>query len=151
MESGLAPLNLTPRPCIRFKRVLTGAQLFSFGIILSSPAPLPVKLLLLLGIFLQRMVSHRKWGEISPHRPKLVRIDSTHEVRLVYADGREMFTRLRGDSVVTSWLILLKFECVDRRLSCPSLLLGPDSLNADEARQLRILLRFGGVPAESGQ
>lgn len=151
MESGLAPLTLFPRPCVRFLRVLTGVQLFTLGVILSSPIPLPLKLLLMSGIALQRMASQRKLGEISTHRPVRVRIDSAHGARLVYADGRVVITRLRGDSVVTSWLIVLRFEREDGGLRRPSLLLGPDSLSADESRRLRTLLRFGGVPAEQDQ
>lgn len=64
--------------------------------------------------------------------------------RLVTRGGREYAADLRGDSCVHPWLVLLNF---DRRPGGrATVVLTPDSLDSDQLRRLRVLLRTGGIP-----
>jgi hypothetical protein len=101
---------------------------------------------LLLLLLLQALHTHRRLYGAIAQRITEARIDDDHAARLVFADDRVMQTRLRGDSLITNGLMLLRFDGPGM-LRRPSLLLGRDSLTADELRRLRLLLRVGGRAA----
>ncbi len=139
MPSGLSPLTLSPSTSRYLTLMLAGLQLLCLAVLVLVPISITEKLLLLLALLVQGIVSHYRLHGRSRHRPLQLHIDAEHRVRMVLAGGKVVQTRLRGDSVVTSSLLLLRFE------GHGSLLLGPDSLTTDELRRLRIMLRFGSV------
>jgi hypothetical protein len=122
--------------------LLLGLQGVTLAVLILAPIPMGAKLPLLGALLAQCLLSHHRLQGSLRHRITQVRIDHEHATRLVFADGRTLRTRLRGDSLITPWLILLRFEG-ERLLRRPTLLLGRDSLSADEMRRLRILLRCG--------
>jgi hypothetical protein len=142
MSGRLPPIAFQPRPSRQLASLLLCLQGVTLTVLILAPLPVGVRLPLLVGLLVQCLLSHRRFHGSSRHRITQVRIDHEHAARLVFADGRTLQTRLRGDSLITPWLILLRFED-EHLLRRPTLLLGRDSLAADEMRRLRILLRFG--------
>lgn len=65
-------------------------------------------------------------------------------------DGRKLAARIRQDTLITPWLILLRFD-LDRGWRQPALLLIPGSLSEDEMRRLRVLLRFSQLNPDGGE
>jgi hypothetical protein len=63
-------------------------------------------------------------------------------------DGRKLLARVRHDTLVTPWLILLRFD-LGRGWFHPTLVLTPDTLSEDEMRRLRVLLRFSQLKSDS--
>jgi hypothetical protein len=63
---------------------------------------------------------------------------------MIRADGQKQTSRIRQDSLVTPWLIVLRFD-LHRGWLPHSLVLTSDSVSEEELRQLRVLLRFGEV------
>jgi hypothetical protein len=148
MINQLAPLTLYPRPSRELIRLLSLIQALTLVVVLCAPIPLNFMLLLLSAFLLQVLASQRRLRGLTRDRIIGLHIDHAHSSHLTLTDGRELETRLRGDSLVTPWLILLRFEG-EGLLRRPSLLLGRDSLNKCEMRHLRILLRFGGVSSKA--
>jgi hypothetical protein len=56
-------------------------------------------------------------------------------------DGGKQMARIRQDSLITPWLVIVRFD-LDRGGLPTSLLLTPDTLSEEQLRQLRVLLRF---------
>jgi hypothetical protein len=150
MGADLPPVTFSPRPSRQFRLILRALQLITGLVLVVAPVPVPLKVLLLAGVTLQVVVSHRRLPGGSQCQLQQVRIDHEHRVRLVHADGRVVKTRLRADSVITPAGLLLRFAGAGR-WPHTSLLLGPDSLSDDELRRLRLLLRFGGPAPEEPQ
>ena len=150
MGSGLAPVTLSPRPSRQMRLYLQALQIFTGLVLVFTPIPIFLKILLLSGLALHFLLSLRRLSGHSSEHLQQLHIDSEHRVRLIYADGRVVKTQLRSDSVITPVALLLRFE--GRRWWRPaSLLLGADSLSEDELRRLRIVLRFGGANPEQTQ
>jgi hypothetical protein len=63
---------------------------------------------------------------------------------MVMGSGQKQMARIRQDSLVTPWLIVLRFD-LDRGLLPHSLVLTSDTMSEEELRQLRVLLRFSDV------
>jgi hypothetical protein len=61
--------------------------------------------------------------------------------RLITGDGRKQTARIRQDSLVTPWLVIVRFD-LERGWLPVSLLLTPDTVGDERLRQLRVLLRF---------
>lgn len=142
MIARLPPIAFKPRPSRELAMLLLCLQGLTLAVLISAPIPTGGRLLLVAALLAQSLFSHYRLHGWSRHRITQVRIDDEHAARLRFADGRLIQTRVRGDSVITPWLILLRFGG-EAGLRRSSLLLGRDSLAADEMRRLRILLRFG--------
>jgi hypothetical protein len=112
------------------------------GVLIAVPIPLGVKIALLVALALHVGYSNYRLSGKFPRSVTWVRIDAEHGARLMFADGSQLQTRVRGDSLITPWLILLRFDG-GRLLQRPSLLLGRDSLAPYQMRRLRVLLRYG--------
>lgn len=142
MPEKLPPIAFHPRPSRELVWVLIALQCLTLVVLLFAQLPWGARLLLLGALLAQAAFSHRRLGGAKPDCIAEVRIDAEHAARLIYADGRELRTRVRGDSLVTPWLILLRFDG-GPPLRRPTLLIGRDSITPGELRRLRVLLRFG--------
>ncbi len=142
MEARLPPLTFRPRPSCRLALTLYGLQCLTLIILLVAPVPPGVRLHLLVLLLLLSLHAKRLSGASPSLRITEVRIDDTYAARLVFADGRLLQTTLRGDSLVTNSLMLLRFEG-ESPFSRPSLLLDRDTLSAEEMRRLRVMLNAG--------
>ncbi|MDR2196099.1 MAG: hypothetical protein LBE50_05800 [Gallionellaceae bacterium] len=67
---------------------------------------------------------------------------SADDVMLVRRDGTEVSGRLQGNSTVTPYLSILNVRPHGRRLS-RSVVVLPDSLDAESFRRLRVWLKWG--------
>ncbi len=138
----LPPITFQPRPSRELAMLLFCLLALTLLVLIFAPIPSGVRFLLIVVLLLQSVLSHHRLQGSSRHRIIQVRIEHEHAARLRYADGRLLRTRLRGDSLITPWVILLRFDG-EGALRRSSLLLGRDSLTAQEMRRLRIMLRFG--------
>lgn len=69
-------------------------------------------------------------------------IKSSGHAKILLTDGQRISAKLRTDSLVTPWLVLLRFD-VRNRWRHPLMILFQDALPEDEMRRLRILLNHG--------
>jgi toxin CptA len=77
-------------------------------------------------------------------------IDQSPEWVLTLKNGERLQARLLPDSFVKPWLLVLNYKPL-RGGRVRSLVLLPDSLDRETARQLRIYLRFGDPLGQGGQ
>jgi hypothetical protein len=78
-----------------------------------------------------------KWGR----RIIKATITPYGRARIVMGDGRRQTARIRPDTLVTPWLVIVRFDLVAGGLPV-SLLLTPEAIAEEQLRQLRVLLRF---------
>ena len=139
MRARLPPLTLRPKPSRWLPRYLWGLQGLALGVLIAVPTPLGANFgLLVLWAGLGLHVFRQQIRNTS-RRIVEIRIEATYACRLVFADGCELDASLRGDSLVTTALIVLRFDG-GSVLNRPSLVLDRDSLSGDDMRRLRILL-----------
>jgi hypothetical protein len=142
MHARLPPITFQPRSSRQLRLLLSTLQGLTLLVLMLAPITLIWRTTLFLGFLVFVVLSQRPFDSASRRTITQVSIDDQHTVSLRFADGRRIKTRLRGDSLVTPWLLVLRFEAV-ARLHRQTLLLGRDSLAGEEMRRLRILLRFG--------
>jgi hypothetical protein len=148
MDARLLPITFQPQASRQLRLLLLCLQGLTFIVLILAPLTLLWRVVLILSVLVLSVLAQRRFDTTSGRRITQVRIDDQHSARLCYADGRRLETRLRQDSLVIPWLIVLRFdgESVLRR---QTLLLGWDSLADEEMRRLRILLRFGRLNRSS--
>jgi hypothetical protein len=146
MNDRLTSIVFHPRPSRQLSLILGCLECLTLVFLIIAPIPLSLRFLLFSLLLLQALYSHSRLHGASPQRITEVRINDQYGVRLVFVNGQVMQTSLRGDSLIMNGLLLLRFdgEGILRR---PSLLLGRDSLSAEELRRLRVLLRMSGRTA----
>lgn len=110
------------------------------GAILMIPGPLNIKLVLLLLLLLHGFRSHRHFMTRHAKRIVLAQVGGDGSVLLLWGDGRESRAMLRADTLLTPWVIVLRFDTAHRLPV--SLVLCPDAIPRAENRRLRTLLRF---------
>ncbi|MEJ2454488.1 MAG: hypothetical protein P8103_10060 [Candidatus Thiodiazotropha sp.] len=142
MVDKLPPLTLHPTPSCRLALILYALQCLTLMALIMAPIPPEVRFPLLFLLLLLSLQAKRQSGASPSLRITEVRIDDAYASRLVFADGRLLQTSLRGDSLVTNSVILLRFDG-ESHFSRPSLLLDHDTLSAEEMRRLRVLLNAG--------
>jgi hypothetical protein len=130
--------------------LLSLIQSLTLVVVIIANLPLAVRFLLMLTLLLQVISSQWLLRGLTRDRIIRLQIDHEHISRLTLLDGREVKTRLHGDSLITPWLILLRFEG-ERYQRHHRLLLGRDSLSEQELRRLRIMLRFGGASFQASK
>jgi hypothetical protein len=109
--------------------------------ILLDPVSTNIKLMLLLLLLIHGFWSHRYF--LTRHAGRIVQaqLDGDGNGLLHWRDGRQCKAILRADTLLTSWIIVLRFDLQQRRFPV-SLLLCPDAITRAENRRLRTLLRF---------
>ncbi|MBT2970798.1 MAG: hypothetical protein KME56_14650 [Candidatus Thiodiazotropha sp. (ex Ctena orbiculata)] len=141
MPGNIQTVTLQPKPSRKLHAWLVAIHLLALLVILLAPMLPWHRAMLLLILTLQSYLSYRQTRKGSGSRILLARIRPDGRSRITMGDGRKLVARIRQDTLVTPWLILLRFD-LDRGWSQPALLLIPGSLSEDEMRQLRVLLRF---------
>ncbi|MET0026244.1 MAG: protein YgfX [Candidatus Thiodiazotropha sp.] len=139
MSNNLPPLSIAPE----FSRLQAGwwsalylgsaVAIFSAGFSRLTELAI-LALLLFSGVF-----SYRRSKMVSPHRVVRVTLTASGWCRLVMENGRQRKARLRGDSFVSPWVIVLRFDLPQRR-GRPGLVVFRDALPGDQLRRLRIIL-----------
>ncbi|MBT3027387.1 MAG: hypothetical protein B6D72_05760 [gamma proteobacterium symbiont of Ctena orbiculata] len=141
MSGNIQTVTLQPKPSRKLHAWLVAIHLLALLVILLAPMLPWHRAMLLLILTLQSYLSYRQTRKGSGSRILLARIRPDGRSRITMGDGRKLVARIRQDTLVTPWLILLRFD-LDRGWRQPALLLIPGSLSEDEMRQLRVLLRF---------
>jgi len=120
---------------------LTLLHVAAASVILMNPVPPNIKLVLLLLLLIYGFWSRRYFLTLHVNRIVLAQLDGNGRVLLQWGDGRETKAVLRADTLLTPWVIVLRFDQPQRHLPV-SLLLCPDAISRVENRRLRTLLRF---------
>ncbi len=142
MQRPLQPIVIQPRRSRELLRVLASLQILTLILLLASSLDAAPMALLAILWLIHALYTHWRINALAGGRILRLRLDQAGEAQLQFADGRRLRSRLRDDSLITPWWMLLRFEG-DGFWRHPSLLLGRDSLDPQEARRLRLLLRFG--------
>ncbi len=148
MDTRLPTITFQPRASRQLRLLLLCLQGLTLIVLILAPLTLLWRAVLILSLLLLSVLAQHRFDTASGRHIIQVAIDDQHTVRLRYADGRRLETRLRQDSLVIPWLIVLRFEG-ESVLRRQTLLLGRDSLADEEMRRLRILLRFGRLDRSS--
>ncbi|MCG7982401.1 MAG: hypothetical protein JAY90_06555 [Candidatus Thiodiazotropha lotti] len=145
MSYRLAAIHIKPGPSRQLMIWHRSLSAMTFLAIITAPIDVALKALLLLILFLlTRLPVSRKF---SPEHVARAEIKSNGWSKIVLADGEKYSARLRTDSLVTPWLILLRFN-LRGRWRHPVMVLFQDALPAEEMRNLRILLKHGSFTRE---
>jgi hypothetical protein len=99
------------------------------------------KLMLLLALGLYSYFSFRQLGRGIGKQIIKVTVTPYGRARMVMEGGQKLRAKIRQDSFVTPWLIVLRFD-LDRGWPPHSLVLTSDTIDEEQLRQLRVLLRF---------
>jgi hypothetical protein len=135
-------ITLQPKPSRQLHAWRLTIHLLAFLTTLSAPLVLWHKLLLLLTLALYGYFSFRQGRRGSGGQIIKVTVTPYGRARMVMGGGQRVMARIRRDSLVTPWLIVLRFD-LDRAWLPHSLVLTSDSLGEEQLRELRVLLRFG--------
>ncbi|MEW8400919.1 MAG: protein YgfX [Candidatus Thiodiazotropha sp.] len=150
MSGKIQALTLQPRPSRKLHACLVAVHLLALLVILLAPMLPWHRAMLLLILTLQGYLSYRQTRKGSGRRIIRARIRPDGRARITMGDGRKLAARIRQDTLITPWLILLRFD-LDRGWRQPALLLIPGSLSEDEMRRLRVLLRFSQLNPDGGE
>jgi hypothetical protein len=132
---------LQPKPARKLNIWKVTIHLLALLVILLAPIALSYKSLLLLLWSLHGYFTYRQLRKGSGKQVVMARILTDGRSRLTMGDGRKLLARVRHDTLVTPWLVLLRFD-LDRGWFHPTLILTPETLGEDEMRQLCVLIRF---------
>lgn len=84
-----------------------------------------------------------------PHACVAFRLEEAGEVMLILRNGLHVPCRLRPDSLVTPYLVILNASMSGQHGE-RSVLIAPDSMNAENFRRLRVALKWGeAAPQEA--
>ncbi|MBV2121992.1 MAG: hypothetical protein KUF74_11090 [Candidatus Thiodiazotropha sp. (ex Ctena orbiculata)] len=139
MSHQLPPISLSPAASRHRVLWLRSLYLLTFLAIVSAPIAISIKLLLLSLLAVTRWSADRHIGLFRANDVVGAEIKSSGRSRIQLLDGTHFRAQLRRDSVVTPWVILLRFD-VKSRWRCLVMVLFMDSLPTEEMRQLRVFL-----------
>ncbi|MCG8018043.1 MAG: hypothetical protein JAY97_17700 [Candidatus Thiodiazotropha sp. 'RUGA'] len=144
MTNRLPTIHLKPAPSkqlVIWLHSLYGVTLLA---IISAPIGVTVKLVLLITIVLTKLPVYSK---LTPEQVVEAKIKWNGWSKIALRDGKRQTAKLRTDSLVTPWLILLRFD-LRGRWRHPVMVLFRDALPQSEMRSLRILLKHGSFIGE---
>ncbi|MCU7917393.1 MAG: hypothetical protein KZQ99_09460 [Candidatus Thiodiazotropha sp. (ex Dulcina madagascariensis)] len=142
MQNKIPAVRLIPAPSRQLLLWHLTTHAAAFLVIVFAPLALPDRLLLLSLLALYALWRLRHRNGVNGGRVIEARITSSGRSRLTLEDGRRLVARIRPDSLITPWLILLRFDLGQGRRR-PTLVLFGDALPKEQARRLRILLNYG--------
>ncbi|MCG7945909.1 MAG: hypothetical protein N0C84_06130 [Candidatus Thiodiazotropha taylori] len=144
MTNRLPAIHLKPAPSRQMFIWLHGLYGVTLLAIITAPIGLTVKIVLLIALVLTKLPVYRK---LTPEQVVQAEIKWNGWSKIVLRDGKRQTARLRRDSLVTPWLILLRFD-LRGRWRHPVMVLFQDALPQAEMRSLRILLKHGSFIGE---
>ncbi|MEJ2620592.1 MAG: hypothetical protein P8163_10100 [Candidatus Thiodiazotropha sp.] len=142
MSHQLPAISLSPRRSRYMLIWVRSLYLLTFLVIASAPIALSVKMLFLVTLLASKWLRTRHLGLFSADQVVWAEIKSSGRARIKLNDGRDLRARVRIDSVITPWVILLRFD-VKHRWRSPVMVLFMDALPKQEMHHLRIFLRHG--------
>lgn len=85
-----------------------------------------------------------------PHACVAFRLEEAGEVMLILRNGLHVPCSLRPDSLVTPYLVILNASMSGQHGE-RSVLIAPDSMNAENFRRLRVALRWGDAASQEAR
>ncbi|MEL0587135.1 MAG: protein YgfX [Candidatus Thiodiazotropha sp. (ex. Lucinoma kazani)] len=149
MSGKIQAVTLLPTPSRQLYIWQLTTHALALLVTLFAPLILIHKLLLLLLLAIYILYSQRQSQRTNRKHILKVRIEPDGRSRLTMGDGRRLIAKVRSDSVITPWLILLRFN-LKQGWFHPTMVLFEDALPHEQMRQLRVLLKFGGINQEDG-
>lgn len=113
-------------------------------ILLCLPISIWMKLAGMILLTIYAIVAMQRYAYLSSRQSiKAIQFDRTLKRWMVYTNADTYSTTLCGDSILTTWVMVLRFRLPNRwwPISC---LIFKDSLTSQQFRELAILLRHGG-------
>lgn len=146
LKNSIPPLRLAPRRSLWLVGLLLVAHAGAFALVFLIPAPAWIRVLLACLISISLIAALNTHALLRSRRAIVHAVwDSDNQWTLRNAAGDEFDARLLSGSYVNSALVILNFSAGKRWLY-RSLVLMPDSLDADTFRQLRVRLLHPPVP-----
>lgn len=149
MNNRLPGIRLRLAASRRVGIALASLHLVVGAVILVAPVVVALKLPLLLLMALHGAWNRARIPGSSPGAITEVQLEADGSAYLLRGEGEAYKASLRPDTLVTPWVILLRFDLQVRRRPA-GLLVCPDALPPAEMRRLRTLLRFAVVPPSRG-
>lgn len=139
------PLAIDLRPSRLLAAMLAAAGAGALALLLWMPLPAAVQGLLavVLCVAVAHAILHDAWRWL-PRSIVALQLAGDGSLRCQTQDGRWREAQVLGSSCVTAWLTVLNLRLSGRRFGCSTVLL-PDSLDAEDYRQLRVWLRWNGA------
>ncbi|MET0063811.1 MAG: protein YgfX [Candidatus Thiodiazotropha endolucinida] len=144
MSGTIQSITLQPKPSRLLQAWRVAIHLLALLTTLFAPMMLWPKVSLLTALALYGYFSFRQGGKGGDGQIGKVTITPYGRARIVMQDGRNLRARIRRDSLVIPWLVVLRFD-LDKGWPPCSLVLAPDAVSEEQMRQLRVLLRFGEI------
>jgi len=141
MRNRLPGIRLRPAISHRLGVVLTLLHVVAAIAILVAPVSSILKLLLLLLLLIHAFWNYHSFFKLHANSIVQVQLEGDDSALLLWGDGRESKAMLRADTLLTPWVIVLRFDLLQRRLPV-NLLLCSDAIPRAENCRLRTLLRF---------
>ena len=138
-------ITLRPRTSRRLALYLFLMHLLAFTILIATPFPFAVRLCVFSALLLHATASYRHLTGAGSGEIAEVHLESDGRARLTLRNGRQCEAILRSDSLVTPWLLILRFELRNENRN-KNLVLVNDALPVEANRRLRVLLRFVHLP-----
>jgi toxin CptA len=134
-------ITLSPPLSRQLGAFLALIHLLVFVALIAAQLPLPIRLCLLGMLALHAIHSYLQLIGAYAGSIFQAHIEADGCARLFLRDGREIEACLQPDTLVTPWLLILRFS-LKHSLRKKNLVIGHDALSAEELRRLRVLLRF---------
>ena len=142
MQSKIPAITLTPKPSRQLAAWYLVIHVSALLVMLSAPVTPAYKLPLLLLIILFGIVRLRGYDVNREAKVMEANIESSGRSRIVLGNGRRVAATLRRDSLMTPWVVLLRFD-VRYSWHHPAMVLFQDAIPEEQMRRLRVLLKHG--------
>lgn len=144
MSGTLQSITLQPKPSRHLHAWRIAIHLLALLTTLLAPLILWQKLLLLSVLALHGYFSFQQGRRGRGKAIMKVMVAPGGRVRLIMDDRRKQMARIRKDTLVTPWLVVMRFD-LDRGWLPISLVLTSETMSEEQMRQLRVLLRFSEI------
>jgi hypothetical protein len=141
MHGSIPGISVRPSASRQLARYLILLHLATLALLMAAPQPASVRLALLAILALHAIHSYRHATGSGPGSVAEAHIEADGRTVLVLGNGRKARGVLRSDSLVTPWVMVLRFDTggwTGRR----NLPIFNDALSDEERRLLRVLLNF---------
>jgi hypothetical protein len=142
VQFDIPSITITPLISRQYFRWLLGLYVLTSLIILFAPLAWFYRLVLLSLLIPTGVVQLRDLSQYRPHQVVEATIKSSGRSKVTLGNGRRVKAKLRTDSVVNPWIILLRFD-LEQFWRPATMVLFEDALPREQARRLRVLLNHG--------
>lgn len=141
MHRAIPGITIRPLASQQLTICLVGIHLIVFAVLIAAPMPITPRLMLLASLVLHAGNNYRLLRGACPGNIVEAHIESDGRTSLTLGDGQKLRSSLRPDTLVTPWVLVLRFDTGDRFCN-KNLVIFNDALSGEERRLLRVLLRF---------